>query len=77
MVATSFKLLGVTSIAARLPVALTSVAGVVAVYHYVRVNFGRVEAFAASLTSWLAGRMSDGGDRVTSQYAATESKRKS
>ncbi len=48
MVAVSFGLLGVNTLAARLPVALVAVAGVVGVYHYVRLGFGRVQGLVAA-----------------------------
>lgn len=48
MVALAFETLGVSNLAARVPVLLTSIAGVVAVYHYVRLSFGRAEGLAAA-----------------------------
>ncbi|MBW2263530.1 MAG: glycosyltransferase family 39 protein [Deltaproteobacteria bacterium] len=48
IVALSIKALGVNDLAVRLPVALFAIGGVVAVYHYVRLSFGRLEAIAAA-----------------------------
>jgi 4-amino-4-deoxy-L-arabinose transferase-like glycosyltransferase len=48
IVALSIKALGVSDLAVRLPVALFAIAGIVTVYHLVRLNFGRLQALAAA-----------------------------
>ncbi len=48
IVALSIKALGVSDLAVRLPVALFAIGGVVGVYHYVRLNFGRTEGLVAA-----------------------------
>jgi len=48
LVALCFKILGVSDLAARLPVALVAVAGIVLVYRFVRIHFGRIHGVAAA-----------------------------